>query len=116
MRKLILATCIVVLTSFCTKETEPPMACTITYDWTYLASLGIPNYQGGCYAMTNEQIRWLQLNSYIPNTSTAPDNKTCPTKSQFEAYIGGFDLMSSEEYVALSNSNLVPFGYWYPNL
>lgn len=115
MRNLLLATCIVLLTSFCTKQEQTP-SCTITYDWEYLASLGIPNFQGECYAMTNEQIRWLQVNGYIPNISTAPDNKTCPTKSQFEGYIGGFDLMSSAEYVALSSSNLVPFGYWYPNL
>lgn len=115
MRNLFLATCIVLLTSFCTKEV-PMAACTITYDWTYLSSIGMPGFQGGCYAMTNEQIRWLQLNSYIPNVSTAPNNKTCPTKSQFEAYIGGFDLQSSEQYIALSNSNLVPLGYWYPNL
>lgn len=116
MKKLILATCIVVFTSFCTKQDEAPLACTITYDWAWFSSIGMPGFQGGCYTITNEQIRWLQLNSYIPNTSTAPDNKTCPTKSQFEAYIGGFDLMSSDQYVALSSSNLVPIGYWYPNL
>ena len=90
--------------------------CGADYDFTFLSGQGMPGFQGNCFLVTNEQIRWLQLNGYIPNTSTAPNNKTCPTKSQFEGYIGGFDLNGSSEYTALANNNCVPIGYWYPNL
>jgi hypothetical protein len=88
--------------------------CGADYDFTFLSSGGMPGFQGNCFLVTNEQIRWLQLNNYIPNTSTAPDNKSCPTKSQFEEYIGGFGINRSAEYIALANNNCVPIGYWYP--
>jgi hypothetical protein len=113
MRTLILATCIILLTSFCSKT---QINCGADYDFTFLSGQGMPGFQGNCFLVTNEQIRWLQLNNYIPNISTAPNNKECPTKSQFEGYIGGFDLNGSSEYTALANNNCVPIGYWYPNL
>jgi hypothetical protein len=92
-------------------------SCRADYDFTLYSSRGMPGFQGNCFLVTNEQIRWLQLNNYIPDISTAPDNKTCPTKSQFEGYIGGFNnvfLYGSAEYIALANNNCVPIGYWYP--
>jgi hypothetical protein len=88
--------------------------CGADYDFTLLSIGGMPGFQGNCFLITNEQIRWLQLNGYIPNASTAPDNKSCPTKSQFEEYIGGFGIDRSAEYTALANNNCVPIGYWYP--
>jgi hypothetical protein len=87
--------------------------CGADYDFTFLSGQGMPGFQGNCFLVTNEQIRWLQLNGYIPNISTAPDNKSCPTKSQFEEYIG-LGINRSSEYIALANNNCVPIGYWYP--
>jgi hypothetical protein len=88
--------------------------CGADYDFTLLSSGGMPGFQGNCFLVTNEQIRWLQLNGVIPDISTAPDNKECPTKSQFEEYIGGLFINRSSEYTALANNNCVPIGYWYP--
>jgi hypothetical protein len=88
--------------------------CGADYDFRFFSSQGMPGFQGNCFLVTNEQIRWLQLNGVIPNISTAPDNKSCPTKSQFEGYIGGFGLNGSAEYTALANNNCIPIGYWYP--
>jgi hypothetical protein len=116
MRKLILATCIVVLTSFCTKETSVA-TCGADHDWTYLSTIGLPNFQGNCYLVTNEQIRWAQLNDYLPNTSTAPDNKQCPTKAQIQAYLGDASGYSqSDEWNALGSSNCPAIGFFYGNL
>jgi len=88
--------------------------CGADYDFTFLSSEGMPGFQGNCFLITNEQIRWLQLNGYIPDISIAPDNKFCPTKSQFEGYIGGLGINRSAEYIALANNNCIPIGYWYP--
>jgi hypothetical protein len=90
-------------------------SCRADYDFTFFSSQGMPGFQGNCFLITNEQIRWLQLNNYIPNISTAPDNKSCPTKSQFEGYISGLGIIyRSAEYIALANNNCIPIGYWYP--
>ena len=111
MRKLILCTCIVLLTSFCTKEVA---TCGADWDYTYFSSIGMPGFQGNCYLVTNEQIRWLQLNGWLPNSSTAPDNKQCPTKAQIETYLGGEPPSTSAEWNALSSSNCVAIGFFYP--
>jgi hypothetical protein len=114
MRKLILCTYIVLLTSFCSKT---PTTCGADYDYAFFSSEGMPNFQGNCYLVTNEQIRWLQLNSYFPNTSTAPDNKECPTKSQIQTYLGDASGYSqSTEWDALGSSNCPAIGFFYPNL
>jgi hypothetical protein len=114
MRTLILATCIILLTSFCSKT---PTTCGADYDYAFFSSEGMPNFQGNCYLVTNEQIRWLQLNAYFPNTSTAPDNKQCPTKAQIITYAGNetwFDR--STEWDALGSSNCPAIGFFYPQL
>lgn len=113
MRTLILSTCIILLTSFCTKEVA---TCGADYDYAFLSGLGMPNFQGNCYLVTNEQIRWMQTNGYLSNTSTAPNNKECPTKSQLQTYIGGAPPFTSAEYDALGSSNCVAIGFFYPLL
>lgn len=116
MRNLLLATCIVLLTSFCTKE-APTATCGADWDWTFLSTVGLPNFQGNCYLVTNEQIRWAQLNGYLPNTSTAPDNKQCPTKSQIQTYLGDASgYAQSAEWDALASNACSPIGFFYGNL
>jgi hypothetical protein len=118
MRKLILATCIILLTSFCTKETEQPTACTVTHDWTYLSTIGLPNFQGNCYLVTNAQIRWAQDNGYFAANSLAPNNNECPTKAQIIAYAGGNEenFSRSTEWDALGSNSCPAMGYFYGNL
>lgn len=117
MRKLILATCIVVLTSFCTKETSVA-TCGADHDWTYLSTIGLPNFQGNCYLVTNEQIRWAQDNGYFAANSLAPNNNECPTKAQIIVYAGGNEenFSRSTEWNALSSSACPAIGYFYGNL
>lgn len=117
MRKLMLATCIVVLTSFCTKETEQSTACTVTHDWTYLSTIGLPNFQGNCYLVTNAQIRWAQDNGYFAANSLAPNNNECPTKAQIIVYAGGNEenFSRSTEWNALSSSACPAIGFFYGN-
>ena len=111
MRILILATCIILLTSFCSKT---PTNCGADWDYAYFSSIGMPGFQGNCYLVTNEQIRWLQSNGYFAQEVFAPDNKTCPTKAQIETYFGGEPPSTSAEWNALSSSNCVPIGFFYP--
>lgn len=114
MRNLLLATCIVLLTSFCTKEV-PTATCGADWDYAWFSSIGMPGFQGNCYLVTNEQVRWLQLNGYLGNVSTAPDNRTCPTKAQLLSYIGSA-YSTSDEFIALGDNNCVPIGFFYPAL
>jgi hypothetical protein len=115
MRNLFLATCIILLTSFCSKE-APPATCGADYDYAWFSSIGMPGFQGNCYLVTNEQIRWAQTNGYLSNTSTAPNNKECPTKSQLQTYIGGSPPFGSDEYTALASNACVAIGFFYPLL
>lgn len=83
------------------------MSCSVFNDWS---GVGVPGFQGNCYLVTNAQIRWMQQNGWMPNVSLAPDNATCPTKSQLETYCGTFN--TGTPYTALSSSSCVPIGYF----
>lgn len=116
MRNLLLATCIILLTSFCTKE-APIATCGNDYEWDWLVSFGLPNFQGNCYLVTNEQIRWAQQNDYLPTQNLAPNNKECPTKSQIQNYLGASDgYAQSAEWNALASNACSPIGFFYGNL
>jgi hypothetical protein len=111
MRTLILATCIILLTSFCSKTQTN---CGADYDWTSISSLGMPNFQGNCYLVTNEQIRWAQLNGQFINTVLAPNDKQCPTKAQVITYAGTGNVQTSAEWNALASNACPAIGFFYP--
>lgn len=117
MRNLLLSTCIILLTSFCTKEANTAN-CGADHDWAWIASQGMPGFQGNCYLVTNAQIRWAQDNGYFPSNSLAPNNNQCPTKAQIISYAGGNEenFNRSDEWNALGSSNCVAIGFFYPLL
>lgn len=111
MRNLLLATCIVLMTSFCTKE-APTATCGADYDWS---GIGVPGFQGNCYLVTNAQIKWMQENGRLQTENAAPNNNQCPTKAQFVNYVGSV-FMSSDEFTALQDNQCVPIGYFFDAL
>lgn len=117
MRNALLAIITLFLFSFCEKEfsieeqLNPVPACASYVDWT---GYDIPGFQGNCYLVTNAQIRWMQQNGYLTNISLAPDNNTCPTKSQILSYVGsGYPMYFSPEFDALASNAGSPIGWMY---
>lgn len=109
MRNILLATCIILLTSFCSKT---PTSCGADYDWS---GIGVPNFQGNCYLVTNAQIKWMQENGRLQTQNAAPNNNECPTKAQFFNYVGSVSG-GSAELTALPNNQCVPIGYFFDSL
>lgn len=109
MRNLLLATCIVLMTSFCTKE-APTATCGDVFDW---GSYSIPGFQGNCYLVTNAQIRYMQLNEIMPTGTLAPDNNQCPTKAQIITYFTDIGQFTEyPQFDALPSNGCVAIGFF----
>ena len=94
------------------------MSCTVYYDWS---SLEIPGYQGNCYAVTNAQVNYMQIQGYLTSWDGiyAPNDNYCITKDQLEYVTGGngygIPINGGAAYASLVYNNLVPIGYFGVN-